>query len=176
MADISICEQILQEEIEKAKAIGIQLKNISPKITLMKQNNFYGYCDFGSLCKISLNEDFVTHADIMEIRATIMHEVLHATKKSDGHDEFWKQSIRKVLENYTYDGYEDFHLCEKPYSRSRSGKHYVLPTKESTIQYIVSCPNCGTTWKYKRKTKTVTNPSKYYCMKCGKNHRLVRIL
>lgn len=179
MADLILCEQMLQEEIEKAETIGIQLRNISPKITLMNRNNYYGYCDFGRPCKISLNKSFVTNAEPMEIRATLMHEVLHTTKKSNGHDEFWKRSVKKVLEHYSYNGYEDFHLCDKPYSRERIGKHYKLQKSnrnKETVKYKVICPCCGTTWNYTRMTNTVKNPSNYWCTKCGKEHRLIRIL
>lgn len=118
----------LQKEIEKAQSLGLNLYQIVPDIRISKAKGTFGTCtkrqsQNGILCTISIS-DFVRKLDKKEIKAILMHEVLHAQIESVGHDKIWRDGCTLVRNNFSYQGYEKYHLHEHPYSKSRAKQAY----------------------------------------------------
>lgn len=164
---------LLTEEINKVQVLDdLFIGEIVTQVRFIKGSSSYGKCRMieDNTYQILLNEDFCKIAPEIEIRAVLMHEILHTLDGSSGHDEVWKNGIKRVLSVYSYDGYEDYHLCPSPYSRTRREyKHTLIPKNE---KYFVSCPKCKRKWGYQRKAKVVKHPEWYRCVKC--NCKLVR--
>lgn len=119
----------LQKEICKAKDLGISLYLINPVVSISKSKTCFGMCKKkisppGKIeCFISLS-DFARKLSKKEIKSIIMHEVLHASVGSIGHDNVWRNNCSIVKSNYSYDGYEKYHLHKHPYSKSRAKEAY----------------------------------------------------
>lgn len=117
----------LQKEIEKAKSIGLDLYPIYPEVIVGQSQTTFGYCTIrqnrsGEIsCKIHLS-NFVRKLKKKEIKSILMHEVLHAVIDSRGHNAVWKRNCRLIKENFSYGGFEKYHLHERPYSRNRAKK------------------------------------------------------
>lgn len=117
----------LQKEIEKAKSVGLELYPIDPKVFIGNSETTFGYCaikqtrDGNILCKIHLS-NFARKFKKKEIKSILMHEILHAVIGSKGHNEVWKRNCCLIKENFSYGGYEKYHLHERPYSRNRAKK------------------------------------------------------
>lgn len=117
-------EQYLQKEIQKAKSLGIDLYRISPDVRISKSKSTFGTCkrvvrDNETVCYISISS-FTRGFKKKEIKAILMHEVLHATVGSKGHDNLWREGCTLVKRSYSYDKYEKYHLNEHPYSKKRA--------------------------------------------------------
>lgn len=123
----------LKKEILKLDRLGIKHYEIDSQLYFSKSKTCFGYCkkikvlnstedkknDF--LCKIYLSR-ISKKLKKKEIKSILMHEVLHTSFNSNGHDRVWKENCRLIKANYNYDGFEDYHLHEKPYSKNRAKK------------------------------------------------------
>lgn len=173
MANITMLNKILSEEISKFDTLGMSRKYINPSIDIKDSNRFFGTMHSGT-GKMTLNKVFVENADINEIRATIMHEVCHQVVGSAGHDKKWQDAVKKVMDAFkdTYTNGE-FHLNPHPYSKSRAMlPHYHLPQdkiKEVSYRYEVKCDCCGQIIRRTKKSKIITNPELYSCGICNGN-------
>lgn len=122
----------LQKEIEKARLLGLELYPINPEVIIGNSETSFGYCAAkanrrtGQIteCKIHLS-NFARKLSKKEIKAILMHEVLHAVVGSKGHNSVWKANCKLVKKSYSYGGYEKYHLHEKPYSKNRAKKAYI---------------------------------------------------
>lgn len=118
----------LQKEIRKAQSLGLNLYQIVPEVRISKAKGTFGTCtkrqsQNGILCTISLS-DFVRKLNKKEIKAILMHEVLHAQVESVGHDKVWRNGCTLVRNNFSYQGYEKYHLHKHPYSKNRAKQAY----------------------------------------------------
>lgn len=118
----------LQKEIEKAQSLGLNLYQIVPDIRISKAKGTFGTCtkrqsQNGILCTISIS-DFVRKLDKKEIKSILMHEILHAQIGSVGHDKVWRDGCGLVRNNFSYQGYEKYHLHKHPYSKNRAKQSY----------------------------------------------------
>lgn len=116
----------LNKEISKAKALGISLYEIDPEVYISHSETCFGmnkqYIRNGKVyCRIYLSS-FTRYLDKKEIKAILMHEVLHSTVGSKGHDNLWRSGCTLVKQNYSYNKYEKYHLHEHPYSKDRAKK------------------------------------------------------
>lgn len=123
----------LQTEIEKAESLGLSLLPIRNSVKVKKLKNVFGCCSIINytcngrkevICEIQLSK-FATKLPKNEVKSILMHEVLHAVSGSKGHGKVWKENCKKVKETFSYKGYEEFHLHEKPYSKDRLKKAYI---------------------------------------------------
>ena len=117
-------EKYLQKEICKAEKLGIKLYDISPDVRISKSKSTFGTCkrvmkDGKTTCYVSISS-FTRGFKKKEIKAILMHEILHATIGSNGHDKLWRKGCILVKEKYSYDKYEKYHLNEHPYSKKRA--------------------------------------------------------
>lgn len=164
-------EQILQEEIQKAKALGIQVEPISPKIKFPKAKSFYGMCHKEQTLVegkryyyyIRISEYFL-EAEEEEIRQTVMHEVLHAVKNSIGHGPVWKANVAKVNKAYGYQiarigTFHNFNLREH------------APCANESRGHLVVCNKCGCKFHRTRHSRLTLHPDLYKC-RCGGSLRL----
>lgn len=180
MVEKARVEEMLQEEIAKAKALGLNIGSISSHIEFPKARSFYGMChheqnryegkSYSYYIRISY---FFLEASEADIRETLMHEVLHAEKGSKGHGDKWKESAYKANQAYGY------HI-------SRVGTHSGFSVREEAIRqdkaknpkydehkYCVECPKCHHQWYFPTMRKIVREPGIYYCKKCKES--LVRV-
>ena len=117
-------EKYLQKEIAKAKGLGIELYDIHPEVRISNSKSTFGTCkkitkEGTTTCYISISS-FTRGFKKKEIKAILMHEVLHATVGSKGHDNLWRKGCTLVKGKYFYDKYEKYHLNEHPYSKKRA--------------------------------------------------------
>lgn len=183
----TICNEILQEEIMKALAVGIPLDVILPGIKLKSFTSRYG--DYSPATgQIRLCKEFVEKAPETEIRAVIMHEVLHSTRGSSGHDSIWRAAVNIVRNAYDYEGYEEFHLSPHPYGKERNGEfhpRYDLKSgtnikKKSDVkkvlltQYgvVLKCKDCKR-YHIPTKKSMTKHPKRYRC-NCGGKLKVIR--
>ena len=110
---------LLEGEIGKARALGYELKPIKSEVAIYDSKSAYGFCkESRGKCTIVLSS-FMRKRPKAEIKAVLMHEVLHAVKGNKGHGPEWKACVREVKNTFDYKGFEDCHLCEHPYSKKR---------------------------------------------------------
>lgn len=98
------------------------------------------------------------NVDEMEIRDTIMHELIHTCPGCFDHGSVFHHYAKIVNRKYGYhvDTYADREQLEA------AG----VVIKESEYKYILRCSKCGHEWKYKRIGKILENPWAYNCG-CG---------
>lgn len=118
----------LQKEISKAQALRLNLCPIHYAVRISKSKKTFGTCtrfqtEDGTVCQIALS-NFVRKLDKKEIKAILMHEVLHAQVGSVGHDKIWRDGCTLVRNNFSYQGYEKYHLHKHPYSKNRAKQAY----------------------------------------------------
>ena len=159
--NINEAERLLREEILKALNIGLDIKEIDTKIHIMNDSSCFACIHTARKpCKIEINKIYLKNGSENEIRSTLIHEVCHAIKGSKGHDKLWKQAVKKVKKNYSYGGYEEYHLCEHPYSKDRKAPDGLKITKlrlESDNKYKLICNECKYEWNYKRKSSILNS-------------------
>ena len=170
MVEKSKVNEMLNEEIKKVKDIGIVVEPISPVVEYSKSRSTYAVCVRrqkvynGEVYKayIKMSEYFLGASEI-EVRACLMHEVLHACKRSwgCGHGKEWKELARRVNKAYGYkitrlgaqlDGYKDYDLSSIVSKR---------------IKYVCVCTKCGTRYERSRMSNMVMHPELYYCGVCS---------
>lgn len=96
------------------------------------------------------------------VKETILHELCHAMASYDsGHGEEWQGLAKKVGSIYG---------IKITYKAPHSIKAY-----ETAYRYVVKCDNCGTTWRYMRRSSnlvkdTITHHATNWRCKCGHQH------
>lgn len=118
----------LQKEIRKAQFLGLSLYLINPEVRISKSKSTFGTCCKQTIrnnivCNISLS-NFTLNLKKKEIKSILMHEVLHAQINSRGHDKIWRDGCDTVRNNFSYQGYEKYHLHKHPYSKNRAKQAY----------------------------------------------------
>lgn len=161
--------QMLDEEIAKAKSIGIPVGNIMPNIEFPKATSFYGQCKrFGrNSFMIRVSEYYLQTDNEDDVRQTLMHEVLHACPDafSDGHSGLWKR--RAVLVNEIF----GYHIARLG-TASNSGfslvkaKAGTMSSRNLENYRIMYCPQCGASWMHSKNAKCIKNYKSYTCGKC----------
>ena len=107
------------------------------------------------------------HADISEekyVINTVMHELIHSLDNCMAHTGRWKQIANIVNSRYGYN------ITRVETDNATYSKYY-REVSINRMKYEIICNSCGSSTKYQRKTKTVTNIAnhigKYRCQNCG---------
>ena len=91
-----------------------------------------------------------------ETKTVIIHEILHACTKCEGHKGKWKQLAEKVSSKLGYD-----------VTRTTSSERLnIVPEEKFNYKYTIKCTKCGATWNVSKRTKCVQNPKRYLCGQC----------
>lgn len=105
--------------------------------------------------------------DELEVKDTIIHEMLHTCPGCMTHGWEWKRRADRVNRMLGY------HV-----SRTASRKDMEaagVEVKREEWKYALECVECGTQWKYKRWSKSLENPSRYRCGKCHSELKTVSL-
>ena len=127
-------DELLQKEIVKAEALSLILNSIDSHVVYCDTTRFYGQLRIrGRKCQVVLAK-FMRKRPKKEISAVLMHEICHAQTNAKGHDEIWRSGVRKARKIFSYNGFEDCHLCDHPYSKNRPApkKHKKKDIKNKT--------------------------------------------
>ena len=149
-------------------------KSICPNVKLKNCTSFFGRCchknskqndsDYDHLIQISSFTLGNTEKSLMN---TMLHECLHTIEGSRKHDETWKHWAGIVNRHYGYDiKRQGGDKTQEDFDNLNNGKPKVY-RRVSMAEYTVWCPECGTKWRRKVKSKLIKNPEKYRCGDCG---------
>jgi hypothetical protein len=174
MVTIEELNQLLKEEEDRAVGMGFNLRTILPKVKLSNSLSFYGRCQCSNnVCQIYISKHYL-NAPIEEIRAVIMHEVLHTIQNSHGHDAVWRNAAIKAQKNYNYLNGE-YHLHSHPMYKGRG----LLPhtelenTSKPSSCYVLECQKCGKKIIRKKACKMTKHPEWFIHQSCGGKIKLI---
>ena len=166
MKDFNYLMETVEDCKEKAKAVNIELGEISKVKINTRAKQRWGLCspnpDGTFTIEISnrLLEDNVSKDALYN---TVMHELLHTVEGCLNHKEKWKKCAEIVNKKYGFN-----------IKRTTSAEEKNITT-ETDYKYIIQCPDCGYQWKYIRMTKCVKYPSRFKHIGCS-TKGLIRIL
>lgn len=141
--------------------------DISNKITEVKINGrlrtTMGICYRNNRTgnySIGINQALMSDtADEMEVKDTIIHELLHTCPGSFNHGYEWKLRADRVNRMLGY----HVSTCASRQEVEAKG----IQLKIEDWKYALECVNCGKQYKRKRWGYALENPSNYKCGKCG---------
>lgn len=125
----------------------------------------------GEHSKIRVSQYFLS-APIEEIRATIMHELIHMVPEAGhGHGYDWKVIANAV--NRAYPQYNIKRTGSQVAGSQRSFNLSQSAGKNTLIaQHLIKCECCGSEFRRNRESNLTLHPERYKC-RCG--GRLVRV-
>lgn len=101
----------------------------------------------------------------LEVKDTIIHEILHTCPNCFDHGYEWKRRADRVNRMLGY------HVSR---TASRADMEAAgVKIKREEFKYALECVECGTQYKYKRWGKALENPSAYRCGSCGGDLRTI---
>lgn len=150
---------LFNECMSEVKAIGIEPGNIVDVSINTRAKKRWGQCKYSNgVYTINIsNRLLADELDDMVAKNTITHEILHSCKGCMNHGPEWKALADKV--NNAYPGYN----IKRTTSCEEKGIEAPPPRP---FRYEVFCVDCGTSYKYKRISRVVENPSRFCCGKC----------
>ena len=94
----------------------------------------------------------------MEVKDTIIHEMIHTCPGCFNHGYEWKRRADRVNRMLGY------HVSR---TASRADMEAAnVKVKREEFKYALECVECGSQYKYNRWGKALENPSRYRCGKC----------
>lgn len=156
--------KLFEDCMMELKSINIDVSN---KITEVKVNGrlrtTMGMCYRNNRTKtysIAINPALLADsADEMEVKDTIIHEILHTCPNSFNHGYEWKLRADKVNRKLGY------HVST--YANRKEVEAKGIQLKIEDWKYALKCVECGNQYKRKRWSYALENPSNYKCGKCG---------
>jgi predicted SprT family Zn-dependent metalloprotease len=147
---------ILKEELEKIDLKKWKHRDIDFHIKIVQAQSFLGQCVRYNKTKarIKLSTMLLKYGTEQEIRETIMHELLHATLNTKGHDTEWYRKANIINNEY------DYHIA-----RTSSLQNYTKD--EGNFKYCLVCKKCGQKIFRNKMSVFVRNPNHFSCGKCG---------
>lgn len=150
--------------------IGIPISDsICPKVRLSKAHSFFGQCiPKGAHRRFPEGYDFLIALSVFtlgnsyrSIENTLVHELLHTCPGCLNHGPQWKAHAEVVRKRLHLD-IKRVHGDKTPsdIANLRAGR------KKSPFRYMVYCPNCGASWKYRKAGRVVRYADKCTCA-CG---------
>lgn len=167
MVTIDTLWTLISEETEKLHRIGIKPVRVE-YLELVKARSFYADA-WRDIKRIRVSEYYL-EAPIEEIRATIMHELLHMVPSSgNGHGAQWKALAARV--NRAYPQYDIKRVGPQLSGKTTrfSVRAAALAQSEDSkpVKTIkVRCTCCGQEWVRHRESNLTLHPERYTC-KCG---------
>lgn len=113
---------------------------------------------------INISADLVNPANDCHngLVSTLVHELLHTCDNCNCHTGEWKRYAGIVNKAYGAKGVS--------ITRCKSAKDLGVTTTDKSInqyKYGVTCPKCGMTVKYMKRSKAVMHPEMFRCGRCG---------
>ena len=146
-------------------------ENCTPELYMDNSRSHLGQCSYSltnpcerNIDKIRLSRCIITISsnlkqDYKQIRKTICHELGHFVTPKERHSYLWKVRSNKIGEKWG---------CKATRcSNNETFQKAILETpKRTTYKYMVWCPCCFATWKYRSLCGIVKQPQRYQCGKC----------
>lgn len=168
--DQAILDRAVAEAMQICDSLDIPYGNVDSFTVNYRAKSRWGQCRrkaYGRLYSYSIN----ISADLLKseeshngLVSTVVHELLHTCPNCMKHTGEWKMYADKVNAAYGYKGIS--------ITRCKSAED--LGVKElpvfNTYKYAVVCDDCGGAAKYKRMTKVVQHPERYFCGRCHTSH------
>ena len=167
MLTLQDIQTILSEEIEKLHSINIFPVRIN-SVSLVSAKSFYADANRG-LGRIRVSKYYLD-ADPQEIRATMMHELLHLVPEAGhGHGREWQNLAAHV--NMSFPQYSikrcGTQLAGGTSFSLRNAANAAAKAEGKLVrQYVVECPTCHTYWTRTRQSRLTLHPESYSCGKC----------
>lgn len=156
-------QNLYLECMQELRDIGIEYGCVSKWEINTKAKKRWGQCEDLGHGYYSINISVRLLADGVDdvaTKTTILHELLHTCDGCMNHGKEWLRLADEVNRAYGY-------------NIKRCTSHEEKGIERVKANYVVACPCCGAKWEYIRMTKTVQNPNRYRCGKCGVD--LVRV-
>lgn len=155
--------QLLQEGIKQVIEAGIEPGNIDPNVTVnTRAKTRFGQCrkvPYGKYdYQININA-LLLGADKKKAMNTMVHEILHTVKGCMNHGALWKSHANTMNNKFGYD-------------ISRTSSYEKVGIERPKYKYIVKCKSCGIEIGRQKKSKLITQISRYKC-RCGGKLELV---
>lgn len=113
--------------------------------------------------RIRLQRGLIDKKYYTDLLHVLVHEMIHVYFPKDGHIGKFKTAaalINKIRPDLKvsrlYNPEEHLYKADNKPAKRKSVK----------TKYTVWCPECGATWNFQRKGKTVQHPEQYECKKC----------
>ena len=173
--------EMLQEEIAKAKAIGLQVSSrINPQVKIDKAKSRYGCCKYEGVewsrrdFQICVSQYHLPNGEFA-VRQTLAHEVLHTVKDAHGHGAVWKRAAEKMSQAYGYTisrlgTWESGFRLQVPETPTTQTRKVVRPV---SYAHVVRCTKCGHEYGRSRHSNITLHPERYRCGECRGKLELV---
>ena len=143
----SFVTRLVHKYHDELKEKGYPVREIR-EVKFSRSVKTHGSCTnyrFDNTCTITISEVAFSGGN-ETLKNTILHELTHSIRGCKGHGEVWQRYADEIGSMYgvkiqQYVSEEEKVAC----------KEY----KESRYNWKVTCPSCGHTWKYYRKTKVI---------------------
>ena len=152
MRDLKELERVAMECKKDIEALGIELGTVVRYTINTRAKSRWGQCKGVSSngirrgWEISISSVLMDDAvDIMALKNTVAHELLHTVEGTRGHTGLWKIYAERMNKAYGY----NIKRCTSPEEKG------LEDTDKKTPKYIIECGNCGHEYKYYRKCRMV---------------------
>ena len=172
MRDLNKITEECRQEIE---SIGITCGEVKRVVVNYRAKARWGQCKGlkGGGYEINISSQLMSDdVDIVALKTTVIHELLHTVKGTRGHTGLWKEYAELMNDTYGY----NIKRCTPAYEKgiTEEQRASMIP------KYFIECTNCGLVYDYCRRTKIVAmfmdDPkgahNRYRCGKC-KKHSLI---
>jgi len=147
---------IANECLQELDNIGIEYGTIKEFRINKRAKSFYGQCikkPEGFIIEI-ITDMLADDVPDIELKDTIIHEILHTCENCFNHGKPWKNVADKVNKAYGY-------------NISRLANFEIkTETKPKVIKYRLHCVGCGQTYERTKKSRFTENPQYYRCGEC----------
>ncbi len=145
------------KEVEEAGIKHGDIKKVSVNNRAIKR---YGMCSYQKdgtfsieISKYLLDERIPE----IELKNTIVHEILHTCKGCMNHGNTWKRNANLMNKKYGY-----------RLTRVRTCKEFTkIVEEEQPYKYIVRCTKCGYEYKRRKKSRLIEHINEFTCGNCG---------
>jgi predicted SprT family Zn-dependent metalloprotease len=153
---------LFNEVFNDAKKLGLPLNksNLSEIKIGYKEMKPWGVCRYTprfNNFEIYISRKLISSNNIVAIKNTIMHEIIHTCKGALNHGANFKR-YGKMCETFGY-------TITRLLSEEEVFGHKI-ENKSDSYKYVIKCPHCGKEYGYNRFTRAVAMSNKYICGKC----------
>lgn len=113
---------------------------------------------------IEIQKLYFQYAEEQELKDTICHELIHSAADCvySGHTGSWKRYAELMEKNS-----KGKYTIERTSSSSEQYREAFYASKKASFKYEVYCPECGTIWRRRKKSKLIEFPYLFACGGCG---------
>lgn len=92
---------------------------------------------------------------------TLIHELLHTCPGCWNHGAAWQQQAQRVENAY------GLHITRLSSAEEKGVTFDARPTRSHEKRYAIRCEHCGKIYRREKRSKVITNYSRYRCGVCG---------